>query len=195
MACLLDQWHHCSTARVTDPAISLEALPVSGVVRLLASQQAMLVADLARSHEQVHERLGLLACEIAETSEGLLWLPVEYQGFDDTHYEQSADDRTAILSPQGIRCALSFVHQRSQACCYIHLHRHRGAPGLSQPDYRHADYMLDDLLKVSTQPVGYFVLSQDHITGVYRSQRGKPMQMISRTTVIGTKLRRASYAG
>ncbi len=164
-------------------------------VRITESLHDCVIKDLRRPHRTAHERMGLLLSAVSETSDGLLLLPTHYMPIPDDLYERDQMDGTVLLGAKGIRFAMTQAVRAECSCSYIHLHSHRGPPGLSGPDRRHADSMIDDLLHAYSEvPQGYLVTSLSAINGVFKTRTGQRPTPLSSMSRIGQKLTKVRYA-
>lgn len=121
--------------------------------------------DLSRPHAFAYERVGFIACNVSELTDGFLLLGNDYKPVQDDHY---VDDPNygALMGPNAIRTALQYAYKHDVSMVHVHRHEHHGRPGFSRTDISENAKFVPDFFKVRpTRPHGAIVLSHDAVVG------------------------------
>src|ERR1051326_2196944 len=104
--------------------------------------------DLTRPHPFAFERVGFLACKVAETKpRGVIVYPYHYLPVEDEDYLH--DVRVgAMMGPDAIRKALQFAFKNRVSMFHVHLHDHYGSPRFSDIDLRENSNFVPDFWHV-----------------------------------------------
>ena len=131
-------------------------------VRLQKTLVEEMKADLRRPHPFAAERVGFLLVATGRGEGGeLLILGLEYRPVDEEHYIEDATVGVKI-GVRAIRAAIDRVRLSRRGLFHVHLHDHRGVPGLSSTDRREQPRLVESLRRVGTSfPHGMIVLSDD----------------------------------
>ena len=142
--------------------------------------------DLARPHPFAFERVGFLACKVAETKpRGVIVFPYRYLEVEDKDYLNDVSVG-AMMGPAAIRKALQFAYKNQVAMFHAHIHDHYGPPWFSDIDVRETNNFVPDFWHVRpTFPHGALVLSRDSLSGLcWMPGRKKPFR-ISGFNIVG----------
>jgi hypothetical protein len=132
--------------------------------------------DLSRPHRFAAERVGFVACRVANLlPDGLTILAESYLPVAEDGYE---DDPTvgAMMNSSAIRNALQHSFRSRNAMFHIHRHEHFGLPEFSTVDLRESKKFVPDFWKVQSGiPHGALVLSKDKANGLcWHPTTGRP---------------------
>jgi hypothetical protein len=150
--------------------------------------------DLRRPHPVALERVGFLACRVAQCyPNGCLVLASRYYPVHDEHYVPSSVC-AAVIDSNAIREALQRAYSSSISVFHVHMHDHCGVPFWSRIDAREMTRLMPDFLKVRPElPHGVVVLSRDSLWGY--AWHGKPPRGREFTSaqVVGSPLVTVAY--
>ena len=153
-------------------------------------------ADLSRPHAHAAERVGFLACRLAELpKEGVAVLAQTYLPIADEHYERSFVVG-ALMNADAIRTALEYSHYRRTAMFHVHRHDHRGSPRFSAIDLSEASRFVPDFWKVQPELIhGALVLSFDAAHGQWWDPRTRQARSFDEYITVGLpmKLQREAH--
>lgn len=143
-------------------------------------------ADLWRPHAFAAERVGFVACRLADwPAGGVCVLAQTYLPVADDHYE---DDPSvgAMMNGHAIRTALQFVYRNRTAMFHVHRHEHRGAPSFSFIDIREARRFVPDFWKVQPALIhGALVLSHDRVHGMWWDPATREPRLFTQYVTVG----------
>ena len=156
------------------------------VFKLRAGLLAEIHDDLSRAHEHAAERVGFIACRVAQLWPcGIIMLAQRYLPIADEHYEESAAVG-AMMNSDAIRLALEYSYNNRAAMFHVHRHGHRGRPQFSSIDLSEANRFVPDFWKVQPGLIhGAIVLSLDQVHGRWWSPRTRHAQTIDEYITIG----------
>jgi hypothetical protein len=155
-------------------------------VRLSRKLLQDVFADLARPHPFASERVGFLACKLAEIKpRSVLVLPSRYLKVEDEDYLNDAGVG-AMMGPAAIRKALQFAYNNNVAVFHVHMHDHYGRPWFSDIDLRETNNFIPDFWHVRpTFPHGALILSRNSLSGLcWMPGRKKPLR-VSGFNIVG----------
>jgi hypothetical protein len=142
--------------------------------------------DLSRPHDFAAERVGFIACTLADFPAGeIAVLAQTYLSLRDDHYE---DDPSvgAMMNADAIRLALQYSYNNRAGMFHVHRHDHHGVPGFSFVDLREADKFVPDFWKVQPRLIhGAIVLSHDRMHGRWWNRKTKHARPIDEWAVVG----------
>ncbi len=155
-------------------------------VRLSRRLLQHVCADLARPHPFASERVGFLACKVAEIKpRSILLLPSRYLKVEDEDYLNDPGVG-AMMGPAAIRKALQFAYNNNVAVFHAHMHDHYGRPWFSDIDLCETNNFIPDFWHVRpTFPHGALIISRDSLSGLcWMPGRKKPLR-ISGFNIVG----------
>lgn len=146
--------------------------------------------DLRRPHPFAAERVGFFSCRVgALKPSGWIVLAHEFHAVADVDYLR---DHTvgAMMGPDAIRKAMQVALSAEVCMFHVHVHEHRGRPGLSGTDLRETARFVPDFWHVRPHLVhGAIVLSKDSAIGLcWHPQISAPIR-ISEFSVVGAPMR------
>lgn len=143
-------------------------------------------ADLSRKHPFAAERVGFVACRLAQWARGDVGVLAQtYLPVADDHYE---NDPTvgAMMNAHAIRTALQHAFNHRTAMFHIHRHEHYGTPRFSYVDIKEAERFVPDFWKV--QPAllhGALVLSRDQVHGAWWGPHARQPRSFKQYMIVG----------
>lgn len=146
-------------------------------------------SSLQIKHKYAAERVGFLACKVAELdNHGLIILAKEFYHVADEDY---IDDVSvgAMMGPAAIRKALQIAYAEDVCMFHVHMHEHRGIPSFSRVDLRESAKFIPDFWNVKPKlPHGTLVLSHNAARGLCWLPDSKNILPITDITVTGSPL-------
>jgi len=135
-------------------------------IRLTRGLYTKVKADLDRPHEFAHERVGFLFGKYVARGElQPLVLLTRYQPVADEHYSPS-EEFGALIGSDSILTTMQELRNRrgSRECAFhVHMHLHKGQPGLSRADRRGLPPLIPSFQRMSPDGChGLLILSEDH---------------------------------
>lgn len=155
-------------------------------VRLSRRLLRHVCADLARPHPFAPERVGFLACKVAECKpRSIIVFPYHYLEVEHADYLSDVGVG-AMMGPDAIRKALQFAYHNSVSMFHVHMHDHCGRPWFSDIDLRETSNFVPDFWHVRpTFAHGALILSRNSISGLcWMPSRKKPVR-ISGFNIVG----------
>ena len=143
-------------------------------------------ADLSRPHPFAQERVGFVACKLAELPGGVIAVLAQtYLPLADNHYENDTSVG-AMMNGAAIRTALQYSFNHRAAMFHIHRHDHHGVPQLSFVDITEAKRFVPDFWKVQPNLAhGALVLSHDLIGGMWWNPKMREPRSFHRYVTVG----------
>jgi hypothetical protein len=135
--------------------------------------------DLDHPHEFAGERVGFLACKLAEVDGQVVLLGSTYLPVSDGHYLRSAA-MGAVISGAAFRVALQFSLKERCSILHVHRHDHLGIPTFSKVDLREYDKFIPDFWKVRPElPHGALLLSRNSAIGrIWSPEPPSPVPLV-----------------
>lgn len=139
---------------------------MSSEIRITRKLYETVQEDLLRSHQFAHERVGFLFTRLSQSdSHHPLIFIHRYISVPDEWYLPS-DEFGAAIGSEAIQCAMQEVRSGRDAgegVFHVHIHGHRGQPGLSGPDRRSLPNLIPSFQRMGpTAAHGIIILSNDH---------------------------------
>jgi hypothetical protein len=147
-------------------------------------------SDLSRPHAFAFERVGFLACGVADAGPQEIYLLAhKYLLVADDEYVRD-DSVGARIGGSAFRMALSYCHQHPVVMLHVHRHDHRGTPRFSNLDSQEYARFLPSFWNVRADfPVGALLLSFDSAFCDLMLPSGGRATGVS-ITVVGSKLKK-----
>ena len=162
---------------------------MTNVLKITSDLYAIMRQDLIRPHSYAAERVGFMFCRFAQAGgESTLVLASSYTPVADALYIR---DRKvgARINGEAIRLAMQEVMDTGCGCFHVHLHGHKGIPGLSFTDRREIPPIIDSLAVVGPESYhGIFLLSDDKCFALVRSPRVSQLFPASKISIVGYPL-------
>lgn len=152
-------------------------------------------SDLSRPHAFAHERVGFIACRVANIEDGFSILAERYVPVEDGDYEDG-HGVGAMMGAAAIRKALQIAYNERVSMIHVHRHEHRGVPRFSAVDLTESAKFVPDFWKVRPElPHGMVVLSRDSMAGMAWNPADKKRVPMHEMTAVGrpTGIWRACY--
>lgn len=135
-------------------------------LRMTRSLHAEIVADLGRTHEFAHERVGFLFGKYVERGDlQPIVLFTRYEPVADEHYIPSEEFGALIGSDPILNTMQELRNRRGSKECafHVHMHFHKGQPRLSRADRRGIPPLVPGFQRMSPDGChGLLILSDDH---------------------------------
>lgn len=158
-------------------------------IKLNGSLHAGIIRDLTRPHPFASERVGFVFGRLGSLSgQDRLILLTRYHSIPDNQY---VEDHTvcARIGSEALTWAMQAVyHGRSgrEGIFHVHLHGHRGEPGISAVDRREIPMLMPGFQSVGRGAAhGIIILSADHGSGWVWLQGGMEPVHVDCISVIG----------
>jgi len=141
--------------------------------------------DLDRPHVFAGERVGFLACKLADGDDDRVLLGYMYIPVDDSHYLPSKT-MGAVISGAAFRVALQAALKERCSILHVHRHDHLGNPTFSKVDLLEYDKFIPDFWKVRpTLPHGALLLSLNTGIGKIWSPESPSQTLLNEIVIIG----------
>lgn len=147
--------------------------------------------NLQTRHKFAAERVGFIACKVAEIEDGgLVILAKEYHPVADEDYIEDLSVG-AMMGPDAIRKALQIAYSENMCMFHVHMHEHRGIPRFSKVDLIESAKFIPDFWNVRPKlPHGTLLLSHNAASGLCWISGSKNIMPITDITVTGSPLMR-----
>lgn len=157
--------------------------------KITSSLDRQVRSNLQAKHKFAAERVGFIACKVAELDDdGLILLAKDYYPVADDDY---IDDMSvgAMMGPAAIRKALKIAYTENMCMFHVHMHEHRGIPRFSKVDLRESAKFIPDFWNVRPKlPHGTLVLSHNAASGLCWVPESKNILPITDITVTSSPL-------
>lgn len=138
-------------------------------IKLASSLYNEIVHDLDRAHPFAGERVGFVMGRMTSLAdEHKLVLLTRYNSIPDRHYVKD-NAVGARIGPDAMTSAMQAVYhgrKTHEGIFHVHIHEHRGPPGMSGVDRRETPKLIPGFKSMGrTAPHGIIILSRDHGSG------------------------------
>jgi hypothetical protein len=145
--------------------------------------------DLRRPHEFAFERVGFTFCRSGTLKSGNLLLPISYNAVRDADYLRDGTVGARIGSG-AIRIAMQQALDNEVTVLHVHLHPHKGRPGMSAVDSSESQKLIPSFFNVRpNRPHGALILSEDSAAAwLWTNKQDRPI-VLRDVSIIGSPVR------